>query len=310
MECPSSNDTRNFALIGHSGDGKTSLGEAILHAAGEKNTLGKVDDGSSSLDTLPEEKKRQTTISSSIYGFDYLGKRITLVDTPGDSNFQADGQVALHALDAAVLVVSAVSGAKVGTERMWRSCQSIEIPVLAFVNGMDRERANFANAVESLRGIDANPVPLALPIGAESKLAGVVDLVHMKAIGVDGEGEIPAELAKEAKEARQRLVESVAECDDTLLEKYLEEGELSEEEIAQGLVAAVRARQFLPVLCVSAISLIGVGQLLWSLEKLLPSQVDRGSWPGAALADAAPQELQPDPEAAFAGVVFKTLIDR
>ena len=117
MESPSANDTRNFALIGHSAEGKTSLGEAILHAAGEKNTLGKVDDGSSSLDTLPEEKKRQTTISSSIYGFDYSGKRITLVDTPGDSNFQADGQIALHALDAAVLVVSAVSGAAASRSR-------------------------------------------------------------------------------------------------------------------------------------------------------------------------------------------------
>jgi elongation factor G len=310
MQGPSANDTRNFALIGHSGDGKTSLGEAILHATGEKNTLGKVDDGTSSLDTLPEEKKRQTTISSSIYGFDGSGKRITLVDTPGDANFQADGQIALHALDGAVLVVSAVGGAKVGTERMWRSCQSLEIPVLAFVNGVDRDRANFADAVESLRGIEAKPVLLALPIGGESKLAGIVDLVHMKAIGPDGEAEIPAELAKEAAEARQRLVESVAECDDTLLEKYLEEGELSEAEIAQGLVAAVRAREFLPVLCGSAISLIGVGQLLWSLEELLPSPVDRGSWPGSALADAAPQELKPDPQAPFAGVVFKTLIDR
>ena len=124
-------DTRNFALVGHSGDGKTSLGEALLHVAGERPTLGRVDDGSSVLNFLPEEKERSTTISSSVYAFDTAGRHLTLVDTPGDSNFQADGRIALSALDSAVLVVSAVGGAKVGTARMYRHARSLGLEVHA-----------------------------------------------------------------------------------------------------------------------------------------------------------------------------------
>jgi elongation factor G len=303
-------DTRNFALVGHSGDGKTSLGEALLHVAGEKNTLGKVDDGTSSLNFLPEEKKRTTSISSAIYGFDWSGKHLTLVDTPGDSNFQADGQIAVAALDAAVLVLSAVDGAKVGTERMYRHCASLQIPVMAFVNGLDREHADFAAAVDSLRKMDVEPVVLALPIGAHSELRGVVDLVTMKTWTAEGEGEIPDALRSEADEARSRLVESVAEGDDTLLEKYLEEGELSPDEIAQGLVESVRARRLVPVLCGSAASLIGVAPLLRHVVDLLPSPADRGPWPGSRLDDGAAVEVTADPAAPFTALVLKTLIDR
>ena len=149
------NDTHNFALVGHSGDGKTSLGEALLHAAGATPTLGRVDDGSSLLNYLPEEKERRHTITSSVFGFDVGARHVTLVDTPGDSNFQADGQIALHALDGAVLVCSAVGGAKVGTSRMWRACQRLGVPALAFVNGLDREHADFEAAVASLRELGA-----------------------------------------------------------------------------------------------------------------------------------------------------------
>ena len=121
-------DTYGFALVGHSGDGNTSLGEALLHAAGPTQPLGRVDDGSSTLNHLPEEKERRTTITSSVYGFDAGGRHLTLVDTPGDSNFQADGQIALHALDGAVLVCSAVGGVKVGTSRMWHACERLSVP--------------------------------------------------------------------------------------------------------------------------------------------------------------------------------------
>ena len=145
------NDTHNFALVGHTGDGKTSLGEALLHAAGATPTLGRVDDGSSLLNYLPGEKERRHTITSSVFAFDTGARHVTLVDTPGDSNFQADGQIALHALDGAVLVCSAVGGAKVGTSRMWRACERLGVPVLAFVNGLDREHADFEAAVASLK---------------------------------------------------------------------------------------------------------------------------------------------------------------
>jgi elongation factor G len=310
MKSTTVSDTRNFALVGHSGDGKTSLGEALLHVAGEKATLGKVDDGTSSLNYLPEEKKRTTTISSSIYGFDWSGKHMTLVDTPGDSNFQADGQIAVSALDGAVLVVNAVGGAKVGTERMYRHCAALGLPTLTFVNGLDRERADFEGAFDSLRKMGANPVVLTLPIGGEAALSGVVDLLTMKAFGPDGEREIPSERQAETDEARRRLVEAVAEGDDELLEKYLEEGALSAEEVTQGLVAGVRARRLVPVLCGSATTLAGVQPLLRHIAELLPSPADRDPWPASCVADGSETEVTADPAAPFSALVLKTLIDR
>jgi elongation factor G len=301
-------DTHNFALVGHSGDGKTSLGEALLHSAGATPSLGRVDDGSSPLNYLPEEKERRTTITSSVFAFDFGAKHVTLVDTPGDSNFQADGQIALHALDGAVLVCAAVGGAKVGTSRMWRTCQRLELPALVFVNGLDREHADFEAAVASLRELDLKPVVLTLPIGAEAGFRGVVDLLHMKALGPQGEAEVPPDLAEAARDARQQLVESVAECDDALLEKYLEEGELAEDEILRGLVAGTRSRALVPLLCGAATLELGVAPLLWATTELLPSAGDRGAWSQASGADA--DRVEPTPEAPFSALVFKTMIDR
>ena len=303
-------DTRSFALIGHSHDGKTSLGEALLHVAGATPALGRVADGSSGLDFHPEEKERKSTLISSVYAFDWSGKHLTLVDTPGDPNFQADGQIALQALDGAVLVVSALDGAKVGTESMWRAATRAGVPLLAFVNGMDRERADFAGALGSLEKLEARAAAVCLPIGRAEGFRGVIDLVHMRA-HVGGEvGEIPAELADEARAARERLVERVAESDDALLEKYLERGELSEEEVQRGLVASVRAGRLLPVLCGAALREIGAQLLLRSLLELLPSPADRGARPATALADGAETSVAPEPGAVLSAIVLKTLLDR
>ncbi len=302
-------DTHNFALVGHSGDGKTSLGEALLHGAGATRELGKVTDGTSVLNFLPEEKERHTTISTSIYGFDWNGKHLTLADTPGDSNFQADGRIVLQGLDGAVLVVSAVDGAKVGTQRMLRACRDGGIPLVAFVNGMDRDRADLDAAVESLRAIEANPAVMALPIGSESSLGGIVDLLHMKAVTASGEGEIPSELDDAAQSAREALVEAVAEGDDTLLEKYLDEGELSEDEILRGLVLGTRAGRITPVLCGSATGSIGTSSLLAAVVDVLPSAADRPPRPGTD-ASGSEVEVEASPEAPFSAVVLKTMIDR
>ena len=303
-------DTRNFALVGHSGDGKTSLGEAILHRTGARPTLGRVADGTSVLNFLPEEKERQATLSSAVYGFDWDGKHVTLVDTPGDPNFQADGQIALHALDAALLVVSAVDGAKVGTERMWRQARELGATTLAFANGMDRERADLEAARRSLEEMGARPVLLTLPIGSGEGLRGVVDLLGMRAFGTGGPEEVPAELAAAATAAREALVESVAECDDALLEKYLDAGELDAEEVARGLVAAARSGALLPLLCGSATRLIGIEPVLRAVSELLPSPADRGSWSARAVGDGSEVAVEPTPEAPFSAVVFKTLADR
>ncbi|HBZ68235.1 MAG TPA: elongation factor G [Deltaproteobacteria bacterium] len=303
-------DTRNFALIGHAGDGKTSLGEALLHRAGATKDLGSVDKGTSVLSPLPEEKERRHTVSSHFYAFDWQGKHITLIDTPGDPNFLADGEIELPALDGAVLVVSCVDGAKVGTERMWRSATAAGDAVLAFVNGLDRERADFGAAIASLRKLGANPVVMALPIGAEKELRGVIDLRELKAYAPSGEIPIPPELADAVATERQRLVEAVAECDDALLEKYLGEGQLTDEEVRKGLLKGVREHQILAVLCGSATLEVGVDTLLRAAAELLPSPADREAWPGRDLADGALHPLQADPNGPFAAVVLKTVIDR
>jgi len=304
-------NTRSVALIGHAGDGKTSLGEAILHAAGVTPELGKVDDGTSILNYLPEEKDGHiASISAHIYGFDWADNHLTLVDTPGDSNFQADGQVALAALDGAVLLVSAVGGAKVGTERMFRRCRSLEIPLVAFVNGLDRERSDFAGAVESLRKVEVNAAVVVLPMGSEGELSGVIDILSMKALTREGASEIPAERVAEAEEARGRLVESIAETDDSLLEKYLEEGDLSDAEVAEGLVTATRKCQLVPVLGGSAETLLGVDRLLRALVEILPSPLERPPWAAPATEDRSEIEVAADPAGPFSAIVFKTLIDR
>ena len=303
--------TRNFALIGHSADGKTSLGEAILFQAGAIPSLGDVAAGASALTTLPEEKERQgSTISTSAYAFDHEGRHLTLLDTPGDPNFQSDGLLALHALDGAVLVVSAVDGAKVGTERMFRGARELGLAVLAFVNGMDRERADFDAAVLSLVDIGARPVPLVLPIGAGAELSGVVDLLTMRSYGPGGVGEIPAALASEATTARAQLVEAVAECDDELIEHYLESGELSEDEMRRGLVTGARAGKLLPVFAGSATRPMGLEPLLRALEELLPAPSEARRWVGQEIGTGAERAVAANPDEPFAALVFKTVIDR
>lgn len=304
-------DTRNFALVGHAADGKTSLGEALLLAAGAIRELGSVPAGNAALTTLPEEKERQgASVGTAVYAFDWNGRHLTLVDTPGDPNFQGDGVVALHALDAAVLVLSAVDGVKVGSERMFRSARELGLSVLAFVNGMDRERADFDAAVESLEKIGARPVPLSLPVGSGPELSGIVDLLAMELHGADGAGPIPEALGDTAAAAHARLVEAVAETDDALLEQYLEAGELSDEQVRAGLLAAVAAGRIVPVLAGSATRPLGALPLLRAIAELLPPPTTARVWEGRDLASGEPTVLEPSAEGPFAALVFKTVIDR
>ena len=274
-------DTHSFALLGHSGDGKTSVGEALLHVAGATHELGSVTAGTSVLNFLPEEKERHTTIATSFYAFDTNDKHVTLVDTPGDSNFQADGRIALQGLDGGILIVNGVGAAKVGTQRMLKACKEYGIPTLAFVNGMDRDRADLSAALESLKNIGAAPALVTLPVGEGEALSGVVDLLHMKLVRPDGESDVPDDEADAARAAREELMEAVAECDDTLLEKYLEEGELSEEELALGLLTGTRAGNLTPVFAGAALAEIGIAPLLRSALELLPSEsLFFDPWPG------------------------------
>ena len=262
-------------------------------------------EGTSSLNFLPEEKERHTTISSSIFGFDWNGKHITLIDTPGDSNFQADGRVALGGLDGAVLVVSAVDGPKVGSQRMFRHCREHDIPAVAFVNGMDRERADLDRTVEALKEMGANPAIITVPIGAGEDFQGCVDLLQNKAYTAAGEGAIPDELADAVSAAREALAESVAECDDALLEKYLEDGELSEEEMAQGLLQGTRDGKVTPVLCGAALGGLGVQPLLRAASGILPAAAN-----AKTRVTTEGDSVEPTTEGPFSALVIKTLIDR
>ncbi|MDJ0785848.1 MAG: elongation factor G [Myxococcota bacterium] len=298
--------TRSFALIGHMADGKTTLGEALLHAAGATDATGSVDSGTSVLDFSPEERDRHHTLSSSVFSFDWEGHRLTLVDTPGDSNFQADGWIALPAVDAAVLVISASDGAKVGSERMLGKAQELDLAAVAVINGLDQDRADFAAALESLRTAGASVVEASIPIGSGSDLSGCVDLISMQAFVGGNAQPIPDDMAAEATAARARLVEAVAETDDELLERYLEEGELDDESVARGLVTAVRTRQLVPVFATSALQGIGIQPLLSALTELLPSPLERAPF---ALA-SGDGEIAADAEAPFSALVFKTSIDR
>jgi len=310
MKNASAADTRNFALIGHAHDGKTSLGEALLYRAGTNAKLGSVEEGSALLHFTPEEKERKSTLTSCVFSFDAAGHPVTLVDTPGDPNFAADGEIALHALDAAVLVVDAVGGAKVGTQRAWEHAKSLGLPVIAFVNGLDRERADFAAAVESLRKLGANAVAVSWPLTSGQTLTGVADLLQPRLFTVAGERELTPEQGPFLAGPRAKLLEAVAECDDALLEKYLAAGELEQAEIAGGLIAALREGRLVPVLCGCAKQALGVELVLNAILHWFPSPVERTPWRGLSPNGDGEIRVEPSDAGPFSALVLKTLIDR
>jgi elongation factor G len=241
------------------------LAEALLFNAKATERMGRVDDGSSHFDYDPEEIRRQISISTSFHHYNWNKVEVTVADAPGYINFEADAHACLRQLEGAVLVVNAVSGVEVQTERMWQLARDMEVPAIAFVSKMDRERADFRKAVEEISDIlKVHAVPVQLPIGSEAGFLGVVDLLAMKAYVYKGETgkfdvtDVPKDLADDAARGREKVVEAAAESDDSLLEKYLEETSLTEEEIRKGFTAGVRAMKILPVLCGSALRNIAI----------------------------------------------------
>ena len=308
---------RNLVLIGHSGCGKTSLAEALLFTAGATSRLGRVDDGSSVLDYEPEEIKRKITISSAFHHYQWKKHTVYLADTPGDDNFMADTRAALHVGDAAVVVVDAVDGVKVGTEKVWQTADHYKLPRLLFINKLDRERADFATALKSIKDIlEVQAVPIQLPIGKEAGFKGVVDLISQKAYtGAGGKleaGPIPDDLQDEVAELRGDLMNFAAESDDALIEKFLEEGELTPEEIYRGLKIGVLKGAFVPVLCGTSANHagpIGTSLLLDAILAYLPAPEDKGAVKGAKPGSGEEVGLEPDPDGPLAAQVFKTVAD-
>jgi elongation factor G len=294
---------RNLALVGHRGVGKTSLAEALLYQAEAINRLGTVEARNTVCDWDEDEHKRQMSLAAAIAFADWRGHKINLVDTPGDAGFQGDAIAALAAVDAALVVVSGVMGVEVGTARLWRRAEAAGLARLLFVNMLDRERADFSRTLAQLQEqLSQRCVAVSLPIGAEHDLAGVVDLLHMRAFPSPGrqrEGEgsaIPAQVEERAAEQRETLIEAVVESDEQLMERYLEGEELAAEDVARALRQAVARGDIFPVLCGVATDNLGTRALLDLIVEGVPSPADRGS----------PVDVD---DAALAAFVFKTISD-
>ena len=272
---------RNVALVGHSGAGKTQLLSTLLFDAGAVNRLGRVDEGTTVTDFDEEEIARKHTLSASLAYVEWNKNKINFIDTPGMANFLSDARAALRVADAALVVVDAVSGVQVSTEKVWAVAEELSTPRLVILNRLDRERASMSRALESLRGVFGRTViPIQLPIGEEKNFKGIVDLVAMKAVtfGADGkptEATIPANVESDAQAARDALIEMVAEADDALMEKFFESGTLSQEELVEGLKRAVSSGRIFPLVCTSAAANIALQPLLDAIVNYVPAPVDR-----------------------------------
>ncbi len=267
---------RNVAIVAHSGAGKTSLSEAILFNAGAIDRAGTVEGGNTTMDFEPEETDRKISVTSAVAYCDWNDTRLNLIDTPGFINFIEDTRGCLRVADGAVVIVSAISGVKAETEKIWRYACEFEVPRIVFVNKLDKEAADFSNAISELeKSFDQEAIPLFIPIGAGESFRGIVDLVAMKAYVYKddkaSETVIPDDLKTVAEDYRKKLVEKIAEADDSLLEKYLEGGEITNEEVMKGIKEASLTRRFIPVACGSATMNIGVTQLMELMLMCLPT---------------------------------------
>ncbi len=307
---------RNIAIIGHGNCGKTSLAEAMLYTAGKTNRLGKVDDGSSVLDYDEEEEKRNITINSSFHHYSWKKHEVFLIDTPGDDNFINETLFATQVCDSAVFTIGAVLGVKGQTIKFADMIADKRLPCLVVINKMDRERANFEKTLNEIKEeLPVKPVVVHLPIGAEDNFKGFIDIIHGKAYLFDGdkglhvETEIPAEMKGEVATYRESLMENVAETDDDLIEKFLEEGELTAEECLAGLKAGVLNSEIAPVCVCAATSNLGSAAVLELINDLLPSPADRPAVTGTDKSGENVIERKPDPAEPFSALVFKTMAD-
>jgi elongation factor G len=307
---------RNVALIGHRGCGKTSLAEAMLFEAGAVKRLGRAETGNTVCDFEEDEQERGMSIGAAICSLPFDGRKINLIDTPGDSSFVAEALNALAVVDSAVTVVSAVDGVQVTTERLWQRADAAGLPRLVFVNMLDRERADFFATLKSLQeSFGSHVVATEIPIGSEQDTRGVIDLIDMRAWLHEGDGrggeteaEIPEELRERADQYREKLMDEVAENSDELMERYLEGGEISHEETVTALKRGVTEGHLFPVTCGIATRNLGTGRLLEALVEDLPSPAMRGA---RMLRDGEGETVKIEPEEGGPVVaqVFKTTAD-
>jgi elongation factor G len=276
---------RNVALVGHRGSGKTSLHEALLHQSGAVNRLGTVVDGTTVSDADSDEQARQMSISATLASFEWSDRKVNLIDTPGEPSFVADALGALRVCESAIFVVNAVMGVEVSTTRLWQRADGLDLARLLFVNMLDRERADFFRTLDSLKtAFGQHVVATEIPIGSEHEVRGVIDLVDMKGYEYDGNGRdncreipIPDDLADEAQEYREKLMDEVSETSDALMERYLEGEEISHEEIVAALKEGTNHGDVFPVTCGVATRNLGTNRLLDAIVEDLPSPVKHGA---------------------------------
>ena len=307
-------DVRNVAIIAHHGAGKTSLAEAMLFLSGATQKLGKVDDGSSILDYELEEQNRRMSINSHVAFYEWNDHLVNLVDTPGFANFLFEAESALRVVDGAIVIVSAITGVKAQTQKFWQVAADLGIPRVLFMNKLDRERASFENAIADIeKDLGIRPVPITIPVGEEENFKGVVDVIEMKA-HIYGEGgkysieSIPKDLESQANVWRERLVESVAEINDELLEKYLGGETFDNALIYKMLREGVLSAKIAPVYVGSAVKLIGINLLMDGVFRNLPSPLERQSIKGH---NTKGEEVEKEPkvEESMSAYVFKTISD-
>jgi len=307
---------RNVGILGQGGSGKTSLGEAMLFAAGAIQRLGRVQDGTSTFDYDPEEIKHSVSISTAFHSLAWKKFPMTLIDTPGYAAFLADAINCMRAFGGAVFVLNPSVGLRVESERLWAQANADRVSRLLFVSKMDHEQANVEERIASmLETLEGKGIYLQLPIGTEIGFKGVVDLLGMKAYVYEGdsgkftEGEIPADLKAAAEQARQKLIEDVSETDDELLEKFLDGKEISQEELKTAIRSGTRERKIFPILFGSATRQIGITQLLDAVADYLPAPIEEEEIEGKHPSSAEVVKRKQDPNAPFSAYVFKTIID-
>jgi elongation factor G len=310
-----STDIRNVVLVSHGGTGKTSLAECLLYTAKATSRLGKVEQGSSILDYGDDEIERKITINLAVGHLDWRNIRINLIDTPGYADFYGDTKAGVRAADAGIVLVKADSGVEVGTEKVWEFLDELSLPRLVVVNRLDKEFADFGKTCEQIKSMLGGPVIEAqLPVGLGDDFSGVIDLLTMKYYKYDRSGsgagmmqEIPAELNDQAKAAREKLVESIAECSDELLEAYLEGKEVKQEDLVEALKEGFKTGKITPIMCASAEYSIGTQQILDTIASAFPTPMDRGMVKGKDARSGEAKEWEASVDEPFAALVFKTI---
>ncbi|MGH2386523.1 MAG: GTP-binding protein, partial [Candidatus Limnocylindria bacterium] len=309
MKPTSPDKIRNVALISHGGAGKTSLAEAMLFDAGAISRLGTVEAGTTALDWDPDEQKRNQSINLAIGSIEHDGVRITIVDTPGYADFQADVVEALAAVDAVIVVVDASAGVEVGTDEVWKLADARGLPRMIFINKMDRENANYDATLDALKArFGPKIAPVYLPIGSADTFRGYVDVIEEHANvyenGTPKEVPIPPDMEGIEHSRRDALVEAAAEASDELMEKYLEGEAFTDAEIEAALHKGTREGSVVPVFVGSATRNIGVRELISMIAKHVPSPAEVGT-----RVTADDEEITPDPSGPFVAQVFKASAD-